>query len=87
MLSNEHDTLECIFETIFDDVEDKNVFAFDLTVEFCFANGNHALHLKKTKYVNVTYFDIFFAMENQGIVFSSPADLRVCLSKSVLTLF
>lgn len=80
---NEQELLESIFETILDDIGDKNVCIFDLTIEFCFTNVSKTLHLSQLNSQNCSCFDIMLAMQEQRINFMVPADLHICVTKIV----
>ena len=80
---NEQKLLESIFETILDDIGDRNVCIFDLTIEFCFTNVSKTLHLSQLNSQNCSCFDIMLAMQEQRINFMVPADLHICVTKIV----
>jgi hypothetical protein len=80
---NETELIESIFETILDDVEDKNISTVDMTIEFCFGNTRRTLQLDHLNLLSCSCFDILFAMHEQGITFTLPADLHVRITKNV----
>ena len=77
---NEQELLESIFETILYDIGDDDVYIFDLTIEFSFTSNSQTLHLRQFNSQNCSCFDIMLAMQEQGINFTIPADIHVCVN-------
>jgi len=76
---NEQELLKSIFETFLYDIGDDDVYIFDLTIEFSFTNNSQTLHLRQYNSYACSFFDIAFAMQKQGINFTAPADIHVCV--------
>jgi len=76
---NEQELLKSIFETFLYDIGDDDVYIFDLKIEFSFTNNSQTLHLRQFNSYACSFFDIAFAMQEQGINFTTPAYINVCV--------